>query len=252
MRSFFSKLVFLLTACSSLASAVKPAYFLLAGDSTTTTQNSGGGGWGAGFLNDTLLPPAFGKNYGHNGATTVSFRAGGDWATVLSQVVNHTETNEVFVTIQFGHNDQKPAANITLAQYSLNLAQFVQDVLSLNGTPILVTPLTRRNFAGSPPRIIEDLAPQRNATIAVAQSLGSRWIDLNKASTDYCNAIGMADSWTYNLNDTLDDTTHLNDHGSVVFGRIVSDLMVEKYGDIGRWTLPNRTLSFDVENGIFA
>jgi len=62
----------------------------------------------------------------------------------------------------------------------------------------------------------------------------------------------MVDSWTYNLNDTLDDTTHLNDHGSVVFGRIVSDLMVEKYEDIGRWTLPNRTLSFDVENGIFA
>lgn len=78
----------------------KPAYFVLAGDSTTTTQNSGGGGWGAGFLNDTLCPPAGGKNYGHNGATTVSFRAGGDWDTVLEQVQNYTDSHEVFVTIQ--------------------------------------------------------------------------------------------------------------------------------------------------------
>jgi len=78
----------------------KPAYFVLAGDSTTTTQNSGGGGWGAGFLNDTLCPLAGGKNYGHNGATTVSFRAGGDWDTVLDRVKNYTDSHEVFVTIQ--------------------------------------------------------------------------------------------------------------------------------------------------------
>lgn len=79
---------------------VKPAYFLLAGDSTTALQNAGGGGWGAGFLNDTLRAPASGKNYGHDGATTVSFRAGGDWGEVLDQVESHKDIDEVFVTIQ--------------------------------------------------------------------------------------------------------------------------------------------------------
>lgn len=85
------------------AKAVKPAYFLLAGDSTTATQSAGGGGWGDGFLNYTLLPPSTGHNYGHDGATTVSFRAGGDWGVVLAQAKNKTGSGvygEVFVTIQ--------------------------------------------------------------------------------------------------------------------------------------------------------
>jgi len=89
-----------------------------------------------------------------------------------------------------------------------------------------------------------------NATIAVAQSLESRWIDLNNASTVYCNAIGPAASWKYNLNDTADDTTHLNDYGSVVFGRMVSDLMVDKYDDILFWTVSNTTLTNEIEHGI--
>ena len=128
----------------------------------------------------------------------------------------------------------------------------MKDVRAVHGTPILVTPLTRRQFSGSPPRIIENLADQRDATIAVAESLRSRWIDLNKASEDYCNAIGPEASWKYNLDDTANDTTHLNDHGSVVFGRLVSDLLVEKYEDIAYWTRPNGTLTSEIERGVSA
>lgn len=78
----------------------KPAYFVLAGDSTTAVQASGGGGWGDGFLNHTLRSPATGENLGHNGATTVSFREGGDWAHALELVEEHEKWWEVFVTIQ--------------------------------------------------------------------------------------------------------------------------------------------------------
>jgi hypothetical protein len=74
----------------------KPAYFVLAGDSTTAPD----GGWGDGFLNTTLRSPASGINLGHSGATTISFREGGDWAAVLEQVKTHTKTHDVFVTIQ--------------------------------------------------------------------------------------------------------------------------------------------------------
>lgn len=83
----------------------KPAAFFLAGDSTTAVQSSSGGGWGTGFLS-TLKPPAYGVNKGHNGATTASFVQGGDWAEVLDLVRNATGRYEVFVTVQFGHNDQ--------------------------------------------------------------------------------------------------------------------------------------------------
>lgn len=130
------------------------------------------------------------------------------------------------------------------------MGQFVDDVRNAGGTPILMTPLTRRAFSGDPPRVVENLADQRNATISLALSLRSRWIDLNKASTDYCNAIGPAASWVYNLQDVANDTTHLDDWGSVVFGRLVSDLMVKKYKDIRFWTTPNATLTYELQHGI--
>jgi len=78
--------------------------------------------------------------------------------------------------------------------------------------------------------------------------LGTRWIDLNRASTDYVNAIGPEASWNYNY--LPDDRTHLNEWGSVVFGRLVSDLLVEKYKDIKVWTKANETLSGLLREGV--
>ena len=100
----------------------RPAFFVLAGDSTTTTQNSGGGGWGAGFLNDTLRAPASGKNCGHNGRTTVSFREGGDWALVLDSVEQHKDANEVFVTIQVSTLDTGQALRPVSLTYRFSSA----------------------------------------------------------------------------------------------------------------------------------
>ncbi len=92
------------TPVVEIACPKKPAYFLLAGDSTTATQRatntSDGGGWGDGFLNYTLKCNSKGENFGHNGATTASFRAGGDWANVLAQVNQRKQNHNVYVTIQ--------------------------------------------------------------------------------------------------------------------------------------------------------
>jgi len=220
----------------------KPAYFVLAGDSTTAI----GGGWGDGFLETTLLSPASGINLGHSGATTVSFRAGGDWATVLDEIKTHSATHEVFVTIQFGHNDQKEPTGITITDYANNLNAFATEVTEALATPILVTPLTRRTFKNG--AVVENLSNERTATIEVAEGLGARFIDLNRASTDYCNAIGSAASDAYNL--AAGDRTHLNAWGGVVFGRLVSDLMVEKFEDVAAWTVPNATLSEQIKDGV--
>lgn len=241
----------------------KPVYVVLAGDSTTAVD----GGWGDGFLETTLREPAAGKNLGHSGATTVSFREGGDWAAVLDEVKSHKDSHKVFVTIQvclivcttgqalllteslqFGHNDQKPDKNISLSDYATNLGNFVEEVRSAEATPILLTPLTRRQFSGTPPRIIENLANERNTTIAVAESLDTLWVDLNEASKWYCNTIGLEASYRYNYEEG--DRTHLNDWGSVVFGRLVSDLLGEVNKDIAKWTTPNATLSGQLEQGI--
>ncbi|KAG9698874.1 SGNH hydrolase, partial [Aureobasidium melanogenum] len=147
----------------------KPAYFLLVGDSTTATQSVGGGGWGDGFLNFTLREGSSGRNYGHNGATTKSFREGGDWDRLISEAKTKTADYTVYVTIQFGHNDQKPTSGVNLKQYSDNLEAFAREVSSIGAIPILVTSLTRRKYPNTTtPTIIQDLAVQRNLTIAAA------------------------------------------------------------------------------------
>lgn len=59
-----------------------------------------GPGWGDGFKNLTMGPTSIAVNYGHNGATTSSFRSGGDWAKVLADVAKYAPTSTVYVTIQ--------------------------------------------------------------------------------------------------------------------------------------------------------
>ncbi|KAI5242692.1 esterase [Aureobasidium subglaciale] len=225
MFSLFQIVLFVLHLLPSLTQASphhfspKPAYFLLAGDSTTATQSVGGGGWGDGFLNYTLKSGSSGRNYGHNGATTKSFREGGDWARVISDAKTKIGDYTVYVTIQFGHNDQKNTSGVSLEEYSGNLEAFAKEVKEVGGIPIFVTSLTRRKYnTATPPEIKQDLEVQRNLTLAAAQATRSRHIDLNIASTNYCNAIGPDAAWEYNLNPT--DYTHLNVHGSVVFGRM--------------------------------
>lgn len=80
--------------------SAKAPLFLLAGDSTTAIQSAGGGGWGNGFLS-VLQNGATGTNYGHNGATTVSFVENGDWAeNIVSNVEANAAEYDVYVTIQ--------------------------------------------------------------------------------------------------------------------------------------------------------
>jgi len=145
MLSLLQPFIFLLSLLPVLTSGIpsprhfsvhKPAYFLLAGDSTTATQSVGGGGWGDGFLNFTLKQGSSGRNYGHNGATTKSFREGGDWDRLMTEAKTKTANYTVYVTIQFGHNDQKPTSGVDLAQYSDNLIGFAREVASIGAIPV--------------------------------------------------------------------------------------------------------------------
>jgi lysophospholipase L1-like esterase len=98
---------FLALAAPLVDRKTKPPAFFLAGDSTTAI----GGGWGDGFL-ALLRNGAIGENKGHNGATTASFVAGGDWDTVLTLVKDNKAKYQCYVTIQFGHNDQVRASSL--------------------------------------------------------------------------------------------------------------------------------------------
>lgn len=89
---------------------------------------------------------------------------------------------------------------------------------------ILVTSLSRRKF-GDDGTLKDDLKEMRVAAIAVGESTGTQVVNLNTASQKYIQAIGTVNADKYNLD--TDDRTHVNDAGSVVFGRIVADLLLE-------------------------
>lgn len=114
-----------------------------------------------------------------------------------------------------------------------------------NITKLLVTPLTRRSFSSGV--AADSLHDERLATIAAAESIDVTYLDLNQASLNYVNAIGETAAHAYNLN--ADDNTHLNAWGSVVFGRIVADLLLEKKADLGDWIQANQTMSDLIKNG---
>ncbi|KAF1833573.1 SGNH hydrolase [Decorospora gaudefroyi] len=241
--SFFTSLA---TALPDAHGKPKPPFFALAGDSTTATQSAGGGGWGDGFLSTTLQKGASGKNFGHNGATTVSFRAGGDWANVITAVKSASDKYDPYVTIQFGHNDQKPDKNISMADLIANLVALVEEVRAVSATPILVTSLSRRTYNASG-LVVENLADVTAATKAAAQQSGAHIIDLNRASTEYLNAIGELDAHTYNLNPT--DNTHLNDEGSVVFGNLVAMLIDREVPRLRKYVKPVKSVEQALKKG---
>jgi len=76
-------------------------------------------------------------------------------------------------------------------------------------------------------------------------------VDLNRVSTDYLNAIGPDNGHKYNLNP--DDNTHINKAGSVLFGNIVSDLVISGSGSANfkQWITPNATIVKDLKAGVF-
>ncbi|OHF01763.1 GDSL-like Lipase/Acylhydrolase [Colletotrichum orchidophilum] len=224
----------------------KPVAFLLAGDSTTAVQSAGGGGWGTGFIN-LIKKPAFGTNYGVNGRTTADYVSLGYWETVKEAVKANTAKYDVYVTAQFGHNDQKVEKNISLDQYQENLANFARDIKAIGGSLLLITPLTRRTFNAA--GILGDsLADQRLRTIAAAMETGTTYLDLNLYSRKYVQAIGPEKAHSYNLHP--DDTTHLNGYGSTVFGELVADLLLRKEPALEQWFTPNKTLSDEIWKAI--
>lgn len=220
--------------------AALPPYFILSGDSTTAS----GGGWGTGLLPLTQ-DGAGGVNHARNGATTVSFRADGRWAAVLASIAEVKADHEPVVTIQFGHNDQKPDKGISLEQFQTNLETLANEVIAAGGTPIIATSLTRRTFSNG--AVVENLVEHSAAAIAAADNVGIKHIELNRASTDYINAVGQANADTYNL--VEGDRTHLNPSGQKVFGRLVADLLVEVREDLEPYLKQNQVLSDKIAAG---
>jgi lysophospholipase L1-like esterase len=234
-----------------------PVKIVLVGDSTVAT----GGGWGPGFCavmtpNVTCIDDAL------NGRTTKSFIDQGAWQKALDR---HGD----YYFIQFGHNDQKPQANLPVPAFETYLQRYVDDVRAIGAVPVLVTSLSRRTFRDG--KVVQDLTEYANATKEVGAKNDITVIDLNAISTRMLNGMTQAQADRFDKNADPEtgklaaspaasaapdnvtatasgidrpaasaasvpaalDRTHLNPYGQKVFGRIVADQMVRTLVELG-------------------
>ncbi|KAF9030961.1 SGNH hydrolase [Hymenopellis radicata] len=211
-----------------------PTSFVLIGDSTTANGQVNYFSWRLGerilwfhrnIHASSLEPDTPCINTAHNGATTGTFVANGFWnisvAAIQAEVAKGRRT---FATIQFGHNDMKIAPP---ASMGANMTIMVQEIRALGAEPIL---------------------PWADEAILVAQEQGTHLLDLHAASIAYCEAIG--EDASHRLNRLEDDNTHLNVNGTIVFGRMVADLMEASFppGDLP--IIANPGLTFNITHGI--
>ena len=178
-----------LAACASPpATELAPIRVLLVGDSTLAPNNGYGDA-----LCQRFKPQVTCINLAKNGRSSGSYRAEGLWQKVQALLSDRGAYTNTYVLIEFGHNDQpgKPGRSTDLkTEFPANLAQYVADVRLAGGTPVLVTPLTRRSFKDDV--LVNDLQPWANTTRGVAAAQQVALIDLLAASRAAVQAMGSA------------------------------------------------------------
>ena len=241
--STFALIAFSLTGfigCSSnLPASTAPAAestrtaahtIFMAGDSTMATKEVKDWpetGWGmpfAIFFNDDYAV----DNHAMNGRSTRTFISEGRWQAIADQLKAGD-----YVFIQFGHNDEsitKVDRYTTPEQYQANLTRFVREVRAKKAEPILLSPITRRNFdaAGT---IQETHVQYSPLSRAVAQAENVVFIDLDSITRAHFQAQGDAGSRLRfmhiapnthpNYPKGVSDNTHLNELGAREVAQLV-------------------------------
>ncbi|WP_333573913.1 rhamnogalacturonan acetylesterase [Sphingomonas sp.] len=178
------------TAAPAPAQKIVPSKIILVGDSTTAVV----GGWGPSFCADHVTSFLACVNLARGGRSSGSYRAEGSWDVALAEM-RTPGYKDIWVTIQFGHNDQpgKPGRSTDLAtEFPANLARYVDEARAAGAKPILVTPLTRRIFVDG--KLQDDLEPWAAAVRKVAAEKKVPLIDLHAESRAAVAAMGEAEA----------------------------------------------------------
>ncbi len=220
----------------SAPAAAGQARVILVGDSTMASNSGYGDALCARFA-----PAVECINRARGGRSSSSYRAELLWDQVRKDLAG-SAGGPTYVLIQFGHNDQpgKPGRSTDLVtQFPANMANYVRDVRALGGQPVLLTPLTRRQFRGV--YLANDLAPWAAATRAVAQAEHCVLLDLNADSQAAVQAMGEELANTLaagpKMNQAVStvaaepqgapkplfDRTHLGPKGAQLFSAMVAD-----------------------------
>ncbi|WP_313274253.1 rhamnogalacturonan acetylesterase [Stenotrophomonas sp.] len=165
---------------------IRAGKIVLVGDSTTAVQ----GGWGPAFCARHVTSFLTCTNLARGGRSTYNYRAEGSWALAEAEMRTPGYAT-TWVLVQFGHNDQpgKPGRSTDLQrEFPDNLRRYVREIRAAGAQPVLLTPLTRRQFAQGV--LVDDLAPWADVVRAVARELDVPLVDLHARSRAVVQALG--------------------------------------------------------------
>lgn len=165
---------------------IRASKIILVGDSTTAVV----GGWGPSFCAYHVNSFLTCVNLARGGRSSGSYIAEGSWEIALGEMSAGPYV-QTYVLIQFGHNDQpgKPGRSTDLAtEFPANLRRYVAETRARGAIPVLVTPLTRRQFVDG--QLQNDLLPWADAVRAVAAETSTPLLDLNAESAAAVQALG--------------------------------------------------------------
>ncbi len=231
----------LLVFVAALLTAIVPAppvvTLHLIGDSTMADkpdpEHNPERGWGQ-ALPELLKASAAVSNHAVNGRSTRSFIDEGRWEAVRKLLRRGD-----YVFIQFGHNDEKVEDSTRytapFTAYRRNLERFVRETRVAGATPILFTPIVRRQF--NKQGVLEDthgLYPL--AVRDVARELHVPLVDLQTRTEEMVLQAGVEGSkalFVYTREGEFpafpnlrEDNTHLSPAGALQVARLaISELV---------------------------
>jgi pectinesterase len=192
---------------------------VLVGDSTVTDRS----GWGLGFK-EFLADNVECTNTARGGRSSMSFMKEGRWTNALALKGD-------YYLIQFGHNNQpgKPGRSTDMPTFVANMQQYVDDARAIGAKPVLVTPLTRRQWdKANPGKINSTLEPYAEEVRKLAAANHVPLVDLHARSIELCESLGPQGCLVFSPTKTVKGTnsvdgTHLKGPGRVMFGKLVVD-----------------------------
>lgn len=218
-RLVFGSLVAVLLLTSKSFAAEPPAIrIVVIGDSTAASyakpprDRPDLTGWGQVF-GEFFQDQATIVNHARSGRSSKSFQAEGLWRKTLA-------ARPDFVLIQFGHNDcpgKGDRSTDPQTDFKLYLRKYIDEARRINARPVLVTPMTRRNFQSG--QIRSTLRPYAEAMIEVAKEKKAPVVDLHLASVQLFNQLG--DAGSANLSASATDRTHFSREGARVIARLI-------------------------------
>ena len=214
LPAFLAACFLLLPATRALPAEGGRVKIVLVGDSTVTDN----AGWGLGFK-QFLTDGAECINTAQGGRSSESFRREGRWTRAL-------ELKGAYYLVQFGHNNEpgKPGRSTDMPTFVRDMTSYVDEARAAGVKPVLVTPLTRRQWDKEHPgKIKSSLEPYAREVRKIAAEKHVPLVDLHARSIALCEQLGPEKCLAFSphMGGEAYDGTHLNHQGYVLFARLV-------------------------------